>query len=145
MRHTRHGIPDVSHAENPAVWPLSIPTKCHLIICETQEKETATKTASDAAATPQQHVGGELPISTSGTSPAQVSVATGAGADLDDYIKNLLSMPAPVGSTEDQTGATPPDPGDFFSSPIYCPIGVACTDGCDTHVTVSMNWTYDRF
>ncbi|CAM9769689.1 unnamed protein product [Pylaiella littoralis] len=75
-----------------------------------KEKETATKIASDAAATPQQQADGEPADSSSGTSLAKVSVAAGGGADLDDYIKNLLSMPAPGGSTEDQARASPPDP-----------------------------------
>lgn len=78
-----------------------------------QDKETATKTASDAAATPKQPADGEPESSTPGTSPAKPALATGGGADLDAYIKDLLSMPAPGEATEDQSqgGVVPPPPG----------------------------------
>ena len=90
-----------------------------------QDKETATKIASDAAATPKQPVDGEPETSrsTPGTSPTKASLATGGGADLDAYIKDLLSMPAPGGGAEDQGGAAPPPPG------------MSARFGCCCHVT----------
>ncbi len=89
-----------------------------------QDKETATKIASDAAATPKQPADGEPESSTPGTSPAKppLNMATGGGADLDAYIKDLLSMPAPGGPTEDQgqDGVAPPPPGKLHRL-VLCP------------------------
>lgn len=87
----------------------------HLLL---KDKETATKIASDAASTstPAQPLAdGEPQDSASGTAQPQgpVSVPTGGGADLDAYIKNLLSMPAPGGTPEDQGGANPPPAGEL--------------------------------
>lgn len=83
-----------------------------------KDKETATKIASDAASTltpVQPSADGDPQDSASGTAQAQgsASVPTGGGSDLDAYIKNLLSMPAPGGTAENQDGASPPPPGEL--------------------------------
>lgn len=131
---------------SPHLVHLLCPTKCHPNVCVIQEKETATKIASDAAATPQRQVDGEPANSTSGTAPGQVSVATGGGADLDDYIKNLLSMPAPGGSTEVETTATPPDPGDVFFivqlGVLFVTLGLTVTHIVQQYTPVNMMIPY---
>ncbi|CBJ25912.1 putative: similar to cytoplasmic dynein intermediate chain [Ectocarpus siliculosus] len=70
-----------------------------------KEKETATKIASDAAATAQKQADGEAENAAPGS-----PVATG-GADLDAYIKSLLSTPAPGGGAEEDGRSPPPAPG----------------------------------
>jgi len=89
-----------------------------------KDKETATKIASDAASTStptQPSADGEPQNSASDTAQAQVStsVPAGGGADLDTYIKNLLSMPAPGGVVENQGGASPPPPGESVYALSY--------------------------
>ncbi|CAM9276524.1 unnamed protein product, partial [Hapterophycus canaliculatus] len=87
-----------------------------------QEKETATKIASDAAATLQQPTGGETEnraAGAQGQAQAQ-SMATADGrADLDAYIQSLLSTPTPGGTAEEQGSAIPHSAGnpDGGSSP----------------------------
>lgn len=102
----------VSRMAVAAMWALlmfsaSKPHCLLTIMClRNQEKETATKIASDAAATAQKQADGKAENATPGS-----PVATG-GADLDAYIKSLLSTPAPGGGAEEDGRSPPPAPGE---------------------------------
>ncbi|CAM9925159.1 unnamed protein product [Scytosiphon promiscuus] len=83
-----------------------------------KEKEEASKIASDAAATPQQPTNGEVERSTAdtqgqsqGQDQGQSMAAADGRAELDAYIKSLLSTPAPGGAAEEQGSAIPPAGG----------------------------------
>lgn len=89
-------------------------TQCHIDIRATQEKEEATKLASDATATPHQPTDGgteNRAADFEGQGHTQPMAAADGRADLDAYIKSLLSTPATGEAAEEQEGVTPPPGG----------------------------------
>lgn len=74
-----------------------------------QEKEIAAKVSEDVAATAKAEGGPETSLG--GGQGSSGAGGLGGGADLDAYIKNLLSTPAPGQMPEESARGTSPAGG----------------------------------